>query len=90
MEGEPTTAKEIIVLMLDAVYERIDSNNALVNQKLDTIIEYNKIQNGAITRNMKRIEESDKRIDKLENWRWYILGVIVGFLFVFEMVIRIT
>jgi len=67
--------------MTKAEEKILDLKFMAVHTKLDSIIEYNKKQNGFI-------ETHEKRIGKLENWRWYLVGVVVGAIFVAGLVVR--
>jgi ribosomal 50S subunit-associated protein YjgA (DUF615 family) len=35
------------------------------------------------------VKAQNGRVRKLENWRWYLIGIFGGIVFVFEMMVRI-
>jgi len=80
-ESGRITQREYIKQRFDDTNKLIELNRQVMLGKLDAIHADIKRINGTA-------QDNQGRINKLENWRWYLVGVIVGTIFVAEMVMR--
>ena len=65
--------------VLDSRFGEVNANLAHMREvftlQLDTILFQVTQINGGVKKNCETIEAHDERIDRLENWRWYVLGI---------------
>jgi hypothetical protein len=68
--------KEHIELLI-----RIDERTKATDEKVDGI-------NTRLDKQNCRVEKSEQRISILENWRWYLIGIVTALLIISEIILK--
>jgi hypothetical protein len=69
--------KEHIELLI-----RIDERTKATDEKVDGI-------NTRLDKQNCRVEKSEQRISVLENWRWYLIGIVTALLIISEIILKL-
>jgi len=85
---EPQTDREFLININDHV-EQLVKDVTDIKEKMDEKTDINLCDrlHGVID---SRLLIHGKAIDKLENWRWYLLGMAVAIAFIIESVLQLV